>query len=314
MATLAIIAGWGRFPFLVAESAKKLGHRTVVLGLEGEADPELAKHVDAFHRVGVIQLGKMARLIEKEQATLAVMAGGVRKQRMFARFRILRFRPDLTFLRLWFRALADKKDATLLAAFGRFLEEQGARLLPVAEICPELLAPAGPLAGRTPTPDEEADLAFGYGVARELARLDIGQTVLVKERAVIAVEAIEGTDAAIRRAGELCRRGGFSLVKVARPAQDMRFDVPTIGPGTVDAMARAGGRAIAYEASRTLVLDVEETIARANARGLVIVGFSDADVRAIEERHGRSTERARESLRSLKSSLETPRPPAGASP
>lgn len=299
MATLAIIAGWGRFPFLVAESAKKLGHRTVVLGLEGEADPDLAKHVDAFHPVGLIQLGKMARLIRRESATLAVMAGGVRKEKMFARFRILRFRPDLTFLKLWFRALTDKKDATILLSFGRFLEEHGARLLPIGEICPELLGPAGPLAGRAPTSDEEADLAFGFGIARELARLDIGQTVLIKERAVIAVESIEGTDAAVRRAGELCRRGGFSLVKVARPAQDMRFDVPTIGPGTVDAISKAGGRAIGYEAGRTLVLDVQETITRANARGIVIVGLTEKDVAAIEERHGRETKKARGELGTL---------------
>jgi UDP-2,3-diacylglucosamine hydrolase len=311
LATLAIIAGWGRFPFLVAESAKKLGHRTVVLGLEGEADPELARHVDAFHPVGLIQLGKMARLIRKESATLAVMAGGVRKDKMFARFRILRFRPDLTFLKLWFRALTDKKDATILLSFGRFLEEQGARLLPVAEICPELLGPRGPLAGRAATSDEEVDLAFGFGIARELARLDIGQTVLVKERAVIAVESIEGTDAAIRRAGELCRRGGFSLVKVARPAQDMRFDVPTIGPGTVDALSKAGGRAIAYEASRTLVLDVSETIARANALGIVIVGFTAEDVSAIEERHGRATKAVRGELGALGAAAEVS---PGASP
>jgi DUF1009 family protein len=306
VATLAVIAGWGRFPFAVLESAKKLGHRTVVLGLEGEADPDLARHADAFHWVGIIQLGKMARLLARENATLAVMAGGVRKERMFSRFRILRFRPDFTFLRLWFKALTDKKDATLLAAFGRFLEGQGARLLPVAEICPELLGPAGPLAGRVASDDEERDLAFGYGVARELARLDIGQTVLVKERAIIAVEAMEGTDAAIRRAGELCRRGGFLLVKVARPAQDMRFDVPTIGPGTVDSMAQAGGVAIGYEAGRTLVLDAAETIARANARGITIVGLDAASVAAIEARHRRSTDEARGSLGSLGSAAEGP--------
>jgi DUF1009 family protein len=310
LATLAIIAGWGRFPFHVAESARKLGHRTVALGLEGEADPTLREHVDAFHPVGVIQLGKMARLMKREQATLAVMAGGVRKQRMFARFRILRFRPDLTFLRLWFRALVDKKDATLLLAFARFLEDQGARLLPIGELCPELLGPQGPIAGRAPGAALEADLAFGFGVARELARLEIGQTVLVKERAVIAVEAMEGTDAAIKRAGELCRRGGFSLVKVARPEQDMRFDVPTIGPGTVDAIARAGGVAIAYEASRTLILEIEETLSRANAKGIVIVGLSDTDVKAIEQRHGQEAERARAQLGALGTAL----PPGAPSP
>jgi DUF1009 family protein len=310
--TLAIIAGWGRFPFLVAAEARARGHRVVVLGIEGNADPELASVVDRFHWIGPARLGHQKRLLRAEGATLAIMAGGVRKEGMYMRLRVLRYRPDLTFFKVWFRGLADKKDATLLGTYARFLEEQGVRLMPITELCPELLGPRGPLAGREPSEEEAQDLAFGFGVASELARLDIGQSVLVKERAVIAVEAMEGTDAAIRRAGELCRRGGFSLVKVARPAQDMRFDIPTIGPGTVEAISRAGGRAIGYEAGRTLVLDVDATIARANALGVVILGLDRADVKAIEERHRASVDRARDGLGShgaIARAADAPAPP-----
>ncbi|MBI3724448.1 UDP-2,3-diacylglucosamine diphosphatase LpxI [bacterium] len=294
--TLAIIAGWGRFPFAVAEGARKKGYRVVALGLEGEADPSLAQAVDRFHWTGIARLGRMVKLLREEAASIAVMAGGVRKEGMYSKLRVLRYRPDLGFFRVWFRGLTDKKDATLLSAFASFLEEQGVRVAPCAEVCPELLGPRGPLAGRKASEEEERDLAFGWGVARELARLDIGQTVLVKERAVLAVEAIEGTDAAIRRAGELCRRGGFSLVKVARPKQDMRFDVPTIGPLTIENLARAGGCAIGYEAGRTLVLEVEATAARASALGVAVVGLAEDDVRAIEERHKASVSLAREGL------------------
>jgi len=298
-ATLAIIAGWGRFPFAVAEGARAKGYRVVALGIEGEADPSLAQAVDSFHWTGVARLGRMMRLLKEEAATIAVLAGGVRKAGMYSRLRVLRYRPDLGFFRVWFRGLSDKKDATLLSAFASLLEEQGVRVAPCGEVCPELLGPRGPLAGRKASDEEERDLAFGWGVARELARLDIGQTVLVKERAVLAVEAMEGTDAAIRRAGELCRRGGFSLVKVARPKQDMRFDVPTIGPLTVENLSRAGGGAIGYEAGRTLLLEPEATIAKANALGVALVGLAEDDVRAIEARHRDAVSRAQAELGSL---------------
>lgn len=300
--TLAIIAGWGRFPFHVAERAKARGYRVVVLGINGEADPELAKVVDALHWTSPVQLGRIARLLKAEKATVAVMAGGVRKEKMFGRLPLLivRFRPDWTTFKLWFHGLADKKDQTLLASFASFLErEGGARVAPCSEIAPDLLGVKGTIAGREPGESDLADLAFGYRTARELARLDIGQTVLVKERAVIAVESIEGTDNAIQRAGEFCRSGGFTLCKVARPAQDMRFDVPTIGPRTVENLARAGGRAIGYEAGRTLVLDVEETIRQANALGVVIHGLDDQDVEAIEARHRERVAREQARLGSL---------------
>jgi DUF1009 family protein len=159
-----------------------------------------------------------------------------------------------------------------------------------------LLAPPGPLTRRAPTAEEEVDIAYGFRVARELGRLDIGQSALVHERAVLALEAIEGTDAAIRRAGSLCPRGGFSLVKVAKPGQDMRFDVPAIGPLTVKTLADAGGSVIAYEANRTLLLDADEAIALADARGVAIVGTSDEDVARLEEAHRARVQAARGDL------------------
>jgi DUF1009 family protein len=299
--TLAIIAGWGRFPFHVVERAKAQGYRVVVAGINGEADPALASEVAAFTWTSPVQLARIARFLRAQDATVAVMAGGVRKTSMFGFLPLLvvRFRPDWTFFKLWFRGLADKKDATLLGGFAHFLEEQGVHLAACSEIVPDLLGPKGPVAGRAPSEGDEADLAFGYRVARELARLDIGQTVLVKERAVIAVEAIEGTDNAIRRAGEYCRRGGFTLVKVARPAQDMRFDVPTIGPATIEVLAAAGGRAIGYEAGRTLVLDVEETLRKANERGILVIGMDDRDMEEIEARHRERVAHARSELGTL---------------
>lgn len=295
-ARIGLIAGWGRFPFLFADAMRARGWKVVVVGIQGECDPALAQHADAFHWTGVIQVGRMVELLTRERCTIAAMAGKVHKTAMYSRFRILRYRPDLTFLRLWFRALADRKDDTLLGTFARFLEGHGIRLLSSAELCPELLAPRGVLTRRAPTPSERLDLAFGFRIARELGRLDIGQSALIHERAVIALEAIEGTDAAIRRAGGLCPRGGFSLIKVAKPDQDMRFDVPTIGPLTVKTLADAGGSMIAFEADRTLLLDADEAIALADARGVTIVGATDEDAAAAEAEHARATAAAQATL------------------
>lgn len=282
---IGLIAGWGRFPLLVADALRAQGREVVVVAIKGEADPALREHADAFHWTGLIQVGRMVELLKAEGCTTCVMAGKVHKTAMYARFRILRFRPDLTFFRLWFRALTDRRDDTLLGTFARFLQEHGITLLSSAELAPDLLAPSGVLTRRAPTAEERLDIAYGYRVARELGRLDIGQSALVHERAVLALEAIEGTDAAIRRAGGLCPRGGFTLVKVAKPDQDMRFDVPAFGPLTVRTLADAGGAVIAYEARRTLLLDAEEAIALADARGVAIIGTTDEDVAALEADH-----------------------------
>lgn len=268
----------------------------MAIAIKGEADPALRDHVDAFHWTGLIQVGRMVELLKAEGCTTCVMAGKVHKTAMYSRFRILRYRPDLTFFRLWFRALTDRRDDTLLGTFARFLEEHGIELLSSAQLAPTLLAPRGPLTRRAPTSEESLDIAYGFRVARELGRLDIGQSALVHERAVLALEAIEGTDAAIRRAGSLCPRGGFTLVKVAKPDQDMRFDVPAFGPLTVRTLADAGGAVIAYEAHRTLLLDADEAIALADARGVAIIGMTDEDVAALEAAHRARVQEARKDL------------------
>ena len=181
-------------------------------------------------------------------------------------------RPDATAREL-LASLADRRDDSILAGVAGFLEEQGIRLLPQAELAPELLAGEGPLGSVRPGPAQIADIAFGWPVARAIAGLDIGQTLVVKDRAVVAVEAIEGTDAAIRRAGAIAP--GTSVVKVARPHQDPRFDVPAIGPGTVAALREAKAAALAFEADCTLVLDREAMTEAADADGIALVGVRD---------------------------------------
>jgi len=166
---------------------------------------------------------------------------------------------------------ARNRDDDLVLALIEEFRKEGMEFASALDLCPELLVPPGVLTRRPPTRSEQADIAFGWALAKEMGRLDVGQSVAVKERAVLAVEAIEGTDRAILRAGELCPAGGFVVVKVAKPQQDMRFDVPTIGPTTVESLRRAGGRVLAIEAHRTIVLDQPQTVALADRYGLTIV-------------------------------------------
>jgi DUF1009 family protein len=185
--------------------------------------------------------------------------------------------PDLRTVRFWlFRKRPDNRDDSLMLALIDEFAEDGLTIESALDLCPELLVRPGLLTRRPPSAREEADIAFGWELAREMGRLDVGQSVAVKEKAVLAVEAIEGTDRAILRAGELCRAGGFVVVKVAKPAQDMRFDVPTVGVSTVENLYRAGGRVLAIESGRTIVLDQAETVALADRYGLTIVSRAAA--------------------------------------
>jgi DUF1009 family protein len=177
-------------------------------------------------------------------------------------------------LRFWYtRRRRDNRDDSLLLGIIDEFAADGIRFESALDLCPELLVPPGVLTRRPPTALEQADIAFGWELAKEMGRLDVGQSVAVKERAVLAVEAIEGTDQAITRAGTLCRAGGFVVVKVAKPQQDMRFDVPTVGGATVEALRRAGGRVLAVEAGKTILLDQEATIALADRYGLTVVAL-----------------------------------------
>jgi len=273
--SLGLIAGAGRFPFLVAEGAKKAGRRLVIIGLRGFADPALRQLADKFYWAGVVRLGSWIRIFRREGVREAIMAGRVRKSDMFGRFRMLRYVPDLTSVKVWYRRAKDKRNDSLLTAVADELAAGGIELVDSTRYCRDALAPIGVLTKTGPTEDVWQDIHFGWRIAKEMGRLDIGQAVAVKEQEIIAVEAIEGTDEMIRRAGALCPSGGWTLVKVAKPRQDMRFDVPTVGPQTVENLKRHGAKALAVEAGKTLLLQREEMLAAAERYGIVVVALSD---------------------------------------
>jgi len=280
---LGLIAGAGRLPGLIARGARAAGRSVVVVGLRGFADGSLSQLSEAFCWAGLVRPGRWIRFLHRHGAREAVFAGAVRKANMYARWRLLRFVPDLRAIRVWyFRARHDKRDNAVLRAVAAELESEGIRVMSSVEFCPEHLAGVGPMT-RTPVPRScQADVSFGFQIARRSAALDIGQAVAVKERDIIAVEAMEGTDAMIRRAGRLCRNRGWTLAKVARPNQDMRFDVPTVGPETIRRLKDAGAACLVLEAGKTLILDRPETIALADRLGIAVVGRRAEDEAAPE--------------------------------
>ena len=267
---MGIIAGSGQFPFLVAEGAKAAGRRVSIIGLRGFADPGLARHADDFHWAGLARPGRWKRLLKKHGARDVILAGAVRKTDMYGRFRMLRYLPDLTALIIWFIRLTDKRNDAVLAAVADELARHGIIMQECTQFTQEHMAPVGVLTRTRPTESQQRDADFGWKIAKEMGRLDIGQSVAVKETEVIAVEAIEGTDRMIERAGLLCPRGGWTLIKVAKPSQDMRFDVPTVGPDTISNLVRYGAKMLVIEAGKTVLLDREVTVAAADKAGIAI--------------------------------------------
>lgn len=274
-APIGLLAGSGRFPIIFAEQARAAGLPVVCVGVRTEASRELARLTSAFYWSGPARMGRMIRIFKRAGVRKVVMAGKIHKARLLYRpWRMLVYLPDWRGISWWwFRRPRDNKDDSLLLSIIEEFGRDGLQFDSALTICPELLVSAGVLTRRAPTAGEEQDIAFGWGLAKEMGRLDVGQSVAVKERAVLAVEAIEGTDLAILRAGELCPSRGFTVVKVAKPQQDMRFDVPTVGTDTIETMHRAGGRVLAIEAGKTIVLDREQTIALADRYGITIVAL-----------------------------------------
>jgi DUF1009 family protein len=269
VARIGIIAGNGKFPFLALQGARDLGHEVTVIAIKEEAFPDLeasARKVDAvLHWVSLGQLGKCIKLLKAAGVSQAVMAGQVRHVKIFSGII-----PDLTLLSVLRRLKARNTDA-LISAVADVMKDEGIDLLDSTLFLAPLLAPEGVLGERTPDERERADLEFGYGMADAIAALDIGQTIAVKHKAVVAVEAMEGTDEVIGRAGHLAGPG-VCVVKVAKPNQDMRFDVPVIGIATIQAMRIAGATALSVDAGKTLVLDGEHVLASANEASIAIVG------------------------------------------
>ena len=281
---VGLIAGSGRFPILFAEAAARQGNQVVCAGIKGEADETLRDICQAFYWTGIAKLGRMIRIFRREGIERVVMAGKVHKAAMFSPWRWVRFLPDWRMIHMWYTyAKENKKDDTLLLAIIREFERDGIRFDSALQYCPDLLARKGCLTQRTPTSSERDDIAFGWQLAKEMGRLDVGQSVAVKEGAVLAVEAIEGTDRMVLRAGYLCCNRGFTVVKVAKPQQDPRFDVPTIGTDTIESLRMAGGKVLAIEAGSTIVIDPPKLIELANRYRMTVVALDEHGDWAKEE-------------------------------
>ena len=267
---LGLIAGNGRFPFLVLDAARAQGHEVTVVAVKDEAFPELAEAAareprSAIHWVSLGQLGTCIRLLKEAGVVRAVMAGQVKHVKIFSGIV-----PDLTLLSVLTRLKARNTDA-LISAVADVLRDHGIELMDSTALLEPLMAREGVLTRRAPTEQERTDLAFGYQMADAIAALDVGQSVAVRDRAVVAVEAMEGTDQMIRRAGQLAG-AGTRVVKVAKPNQDMRFDVPVIGVATIAVMREAGATVLSVDAGRTLLVDGHAIVEAADEAGIAIVG------------------------------------------
>ena len=272
---VGLLAGGGRFPISFVEAARRQGLSVFAVGVVGMAPDELGEICDDFVTAPLGRIGKAIRLFKRAGVDRVVMAGKVEKTTLLARFRILRHLPDWRTLHMIFNyAVKDRRDDTLLLAVIREFARDGIHFDSALEYCPELLVKHGFLTQRKPTPAQWRDIKFGWELAKEMGRLDVGQTVTVSDQAVIAVEAIEGTDQCIRRSGQLCKRGKFTVVKVAKPQQDMRFDVPTVGVQTIQTMREAGARVLAIESGRTILLDEAKVIDLANKVGITLVSLN----------------------------------------
>lgn len=280
-AAVGLVAGWGRYPLVVAEALRRQNIRVCCLGVRNHADPALRELCDDFAWMGLARLGRAIRYFRGHGIEHATMAGKIHKVLLFQRGAWLRHLPDWQGLKTFYPHFVagsrDRKDDTLLGAIVETFARKGIQMGPATDYAPELLAPAGQLTDRGPTAAQLRDIRFGWEMAKEMGRLDIGQSVVVKDQAAIAIEAIEGTDLCIRRAGELCPVGGFTVVKTAKPRQDMRFDVPTIGVGTIESIIAAGGAVLAIEAGRTILVDQTEMIALANRHRLCIVSVDPGE-------------------------------------
>jgi DUF1009 family protein len=262
--TLGLIAGNGKFPFLVLEGAKRAGASVAVAAIREETDPAIERIADSLIWVGIGQLGKMLRFFKAEGVDRAIMAGQVKHVQIFSRAI-----PDVRMLKMLLR-LPRRNTVALIGAVAHELASEGIELIDSTYFLKDQLPQVGNLSKRKPDERERGDIEYGLEIANEIARLDLGQTIVVRERACVAIEAMEGTDAVIRRAGQLVR-GRLTVVKIAKPDQDMRFDVPVVGLPTIETMSEAGATCICLTAGKTLMFDREEMIKLANQHKIAVV-------------------------------------------
>lgn len=267
MKTLGLIAGNGNFPLLVARQARAQGYRVAICALEKEAKPELKECSDFFTWVKIGELKKLTQFFKTSQVHEAVMAGKVEKVRLFQE----NVRPDFEMVKVLMKT-RDFKDDSLLLSITEYLNGEGIRIIDSTSLIQNELPGAGVLGNIKPSVEVMEDIRFGFRMAKAIAGLDIGQTVVIKKKAVISVEAIEGTDQAIRRGGELAQ-GRITVVKVAKPNQDMRFDVPAVGMTTLESLIAVKAQAFAFEARKTIFLDRELFIKEADQHKIVLFGI-----------------------------------------
>ena len=285
MKKVGIIAGYGDYPVLLAGFLNQKGYEVHCLGVRDQTDPKILEHCKSHLWMGFGQFGKGVRYLKKQGVTHATMAGGVVKRQFHRPWLIWRYMPDWYTIRLFaphfiFRTKDNTIDSLLLTCVDAF-ERQGIKLLPGTDLAPELLVKQEQMTQRGPTAAQWKDIQFGWKVAKEMGRLDIGQTITVKDQSVVAIEALEGTDECILRSGKLC--GGFTVIKVAKPQQDMRFDLPCFGMQTLQNIAVAGGKVLAIEANRSIFVGHEDAIDFANKNGIVVLGLLDEDVAEINK-------------------------------
>ena len=275
---VGLVAGWGRFPVVVAQALVNQDYEVSCAAIRGHADPVLKKICHRHRVFGMGRMGAQVRFLRNAGVKQAAMAGKIFKTLLFQRKRDLLWHlPDLTFLKhfypIYISKTKDRRDNTLLNTVVDLYRAGGIVFTPATNFAPELLVKEGTITENKPTNTQWKDIEFGWQMAKEMGRLDIGQTVVIKDQAVMAVEAIEGTDECIKRAGNLCA-GGFAVVKVSKPNQDMRFDVPTIGVGTIETIHAAGGTVLAVEAEKTILIDQPKVAAVAHELGVSVVAIA----------------------------------------
>jgi UDP-2,3-diacylglucosamine hydrolase len=264
---IGVIAGNGRFPIIFSDNARKMGLQVSAVAHEGETDPELERHVDRIHWVKIGQLNKLINAFKGDGVRNVVMLGGIKKTHIYSNAR-----PDFRVL-----ALATKlvlwKDDDILRALAAELERDGITICESTFGLEGVLVTEGTLTSRQPTKKEWIDIRYGWDVAKETGRLDIGQCVVIKDRVVVAVEAVEGTDEAIKRGGALAKDGAV-VVKRSKPQQDLRFDLPAVGPRTIEVMQSVKASVLAVEAGRSVILDREQLISQAEEAGIAVIGLT----------------------------------------
>lgn len=274
-APLGLIAAGGRLPVLVAQGMRKLGHPVHCVGMRGLCEPEIAGICTTFTPVGALRLGSWIKYLRRAGVGHAVIVGRIDKAALAYNWRnIISNLPDLPTIRLWNALRRDRRTHQLMLGLADRLAQDGVQLIDSTLHIPDQMANVGIMTNHRPTPTQQGDIDFAWPILVEMLRLDIGQSIAVGGRDIIAVEAVEGTDRMIERAGNLCRDGGWTLLKAARYGHDRRADVPTIGPNTIRNLHRAGGRCIAIAASDVIIVDKQETIALADKLGVAMVGIA----------------------------------------